>query len=69
MADKVQVNLTVPDWRRKQIKRRAEANNQSLVDYMIGLVDQEESLAKGKAIIIINPDRSSHLTLKEVVNG
>lgn len=70
MAGIKQVNLHVPEFRRDQIHRRAEANGQKVIDYILTLVDQEESLAKGQTILITNPSKISNKTLMEIVaNG
>ena len=63
----VQLNISLPKWRKEQIIRRADINNKSMKEYLCSLVDQEESVAKGKTIIVTNPNRD--LTLREVVNG
>ena len=69
MAKNKQIHAEVPEWRYRQFERLASANNLSKTEFINKMIDREDSLLKGKSIIISNPSTVSDKTLKEIING
>ena len=68
MAKKAQIHAEVPEWRYRLFEKLASANNLSKTEFLNKMIDRENSLLNGQAILISNPSVVSDKTLKELVS-